>query len=53
MNHIEIDDKFVNAESMNISFSFQCVSMEQDPPQTVEGLEYFVLFRFMFFERKF
>ena len=33
--NIKIDDEFVNAESMNISFTFQCVSMDQDPPQTV------------------
>ena len=29
--NIKIDDEFVNAESMNISFTFQCVSMDQDP----------------------
>ena len=33
--NIKIDDEFVNAESINTSFTFQCVSMKQDSPQTV------------------
>ena len=37
--NIKIDDEFVNAESRNISFTFKCVSMEQDPPQSGESLK--------------
>ena len=37
--NIKIDDEFVNAESRNISFTFQCISMEQDPPQSGESLK--------------
>ena len=45
--NIKIDGQFVNAESINVSFTFQCVSIAQDPPQS--GLRFNIFCDFFHF----